>query len=137
MTKNFSLSELTVTNSGLPNVPNAEQIANLEILVNSILQPLRDQFGKPIRVTSGFRSDAVNKHIGGSKTSQHCKGQAADLVCEDNALLFGIIRKNFKFTQLIWEGGNSIQPAWVHVGYDPNNLKCEVLRMKNGKYTRL
>lgn len=137
MTKNFTLQELTVTNSGLPNVPNAEQIANLEILVNDILQPLREQFGKPIRVTSAFRSDAVNKHIGGSKTSQHCKGQAADLVCEDNAHLFGIIRKNFKFTQLIWEAGNSIQPSWVHVGYDPKNLKCEVLRMKNGKYTRL
>lgn len=137
MTKDFSLAELTVTNSGLPNIPNEEQIACLERLANDILQPLRDKFGKPIRVTSGFRSDAVNKHIGGSKTSQHCKGQASDLVCEDNALLFGIIRKNFKFTQLIWEGGNSVQPAWVHVGYDPNNLKCEVLRMRNGKYTRI
>lgn len=137
MTKNFTLQELTVTNSGLPNVPNAEQIANLEILVNDILQPLREQFGKPIRVTSAFRSDAVNKHIGGSKTSQHCKGQAADLVCEDNAHLFGLISKNFKFTQLIWEGGNSQQPKWVHVGYDKNNLKCEVLRMSNGKYTKM
>jgi hypothetical protein len=137
MTKNFTLAELTVTNSGLPNVPNEEQIKNLERLANDILQPLRDKFGKPIKVTSGFRSIEVNKHIGGSSTSQHCKGQACDMVCEDNAHLFGIIRKNFKFTQLIWEGGTSLQPAWVHVGYDPNNLKCEVLRMKNGKYTKM
>ena len=137
LTDHFSLAELTVTSQPLQNIPNDEQIENLRILATEILEPLRIKFGKPIKINSGFRSDAVNKAIGGSKTSQHCKGQASDLNCDDNALLFGIIRKNFKFTQLIWEGGNSQQPKWVHVGYDKNNLKCEVLRMSNGKYTKM
>ena len=137
LTKNFSLYELTVTNSGLPNEPNEEQIANLKALCENVLQPLRNLFGRPIKVTSGFRGKQVNKHVGGVASSEHCKGMAADLVCEDNAELFNLIRHRLKFRQLIWERGNRMQPAWVHVSFDADDLKQQVLKFDNGKYTTI
>lgn len=137
LSKNFTLEELTVTNSKLPNKPNEEQIQSLKNLVKNVLQPLRDIYGKPIKVNSGFRSFAVNKTIGGATTSQHCKGEAADLDCTDNSELFSIIREHLDFDQLIWESGDDIQPNWVHVSYKPKGNRKEVLRMKDGKYTRI
>jgi len=74
----FTLAELTTTGTGLPNVPNASQKANLGRLAYEILEPLRNQFG-PILITSGYRSSAVNKAVGGSNTSAHLDGRAADL----------------------------------------------------------
>lgn len=137
LSKNFTLEELLVTNSGLNNTPNREEVNNLSELVINVLQPLRDSFGKPIKITSGYRSNDVNEHIGGAKNSQHCKGQAADLVCEDNSEIFSIIRDELVFDQLIWEGGNNVQPAWVHVSFKTQGNRGDVLRMKNGKYTRM
>lgn len=137
LSKNFSLDELTVTNSKLPNKPNQQQIVALSELVQQVLQPLRDIYAKPIKVNSGFRSIAVNAAIGGASTSQHCKGEAADLDCEDNSELFSIIRDHLVFDQLIWEGGNDVQPNWVHVSYKTQGNRGEVLKMRNGKYTRM
>jgi len=137
LSKNFSLEELTVTNSGLPNVPNQDQRNCLAELVTNVLQPLRELYGHEIKVTSGFRSAAVNKHVGGVPTSQHCFGQAADLVCDDKSELFSIIRDHIVFDQLIWEGGNDVQPAWVHVSYKTQGNRGEMLKMKNRKYTRM
>lgn len=134
LTKNFSLQEMTVTNSGLPNIPNEKQFDNLKNLCEKLLQPLRDKFNRPIKVTSGFRSERVNKHVGGVSSSQHCFGMAVDMVCEDNAELFNLIRSRFKFTQLIWERGNRIQPSWVHVSYDKDDLKCQVLKFDGKQY---
>jgi hypothetical protein len=130
ISKDFTLEELTVTNSGLPNKPNNEQIAKLTDLVNNVLQPIRDRLGKPIKVNSGFRSVAVNKAVGGAATSQHCTGEAADLEAENNAELFSMIRQYAPFDQLIWEGGNDSQPNWVHVSYKANGNQMEVLKMK-------
>ena len=112
--KYFTIKELTKTSTGISNIPNAEQIANLTYLVENLLDEAREQLGMPITVTSGYRSKAVNKAVGGVATSQHTKGEAVDLVCKDNARLFNIL-KTMNFDQLIWEKGNSIQPAWVHV----------------------
>ena len=137
LTKNFSLYEMTVTNSGIPNEPNEQELAKLKLLCENVLQPLRDVFGRPIKVTSGFRNTAVNKHVGGVASSQHVKGMAADLVCENNAELFNILRQRFKFTQLIYERGNKIQPAWVHVSFDIDDLKCQVLKFDGKKYTNI
>jgi len=127
ITENFSLEELTVTSKPIPNVPNEQQIANLTALATHVLQPLRDMLGKPIKVNSAFRSVEVNKAVGGVPTSQHCSGEAADLDVADNAQLFQLIRNNFTFDQLIWEGGNDIQPAWVHVSYREGNNRKQVL----------
>lgn len=138
MWKYFKLSELTHTNTGLLNVPNKEQIDNLTELVENILDPLRGMLNEPIKVNSGFRSVLVNQYIKGAKTSQHMKGEAADLDFHDNKLLFDTIRKNFDFDQLIWEAGDDKKPAWVHVSYKKNGQnRKEVLRMKNGKYTKM
>lgn len=134
LSKNFTLAELTVTQVSAENEPSLVQIEALRKLAENVLQPLRDAYGKPIRVNSGFRSLAVNKKVGGSATSAHCKGEAADLSCADNAAIFHIIREQLPFDQLIWEAGNDHQPAWVHVSYREGNNRHQVLRMINGKY---
>jgi len=137
MTKNFTLKELCVTKTGIHNEPNAEQKEALRLLAVNILQPARDALG-PIRVTSGFRNAKVNAAISGSRSSQHMKGEAADLQCDDNAALFKFI-KTLEFDQLIWEFGDKEQPDWVHVSYASKNRK-EVLKAtkKNGvtKYVK-
>ena len=137
MTKNFTLKELCVTKTGIHNEPNAEQKEALRLLAVNILQPARDALGA-ITVTSGFRNAKVNAAVGGSRSSQHTKGEAADLQCDDNAALFKFI-KTLEFDQLIWEFGDKEQPDWVHVSYASKNRK-EVLKAtkKNGvtKYVK-
>lgn len=127
--KYFTINELTKTSTGISNIPNAEQIANLTYLVENLLDKAREQLGMPITVTSGYRSEKVNKAVGGVATSQHTKGEAVDLVCRDNARLFNIL-KTMTFDQLIWEKGNSIQPAWVHVSLKRNgNNRKQIIRL--------
>lgn len=134
LSTNFSVAELSkseaATRQGLDNTPSMEVIDSLQALVDNVLQPLRDKLG-PIVVTSGYRSPAVNKAIGGSATSDHCKGQAADIevLNMDNKALAEYIRDNMKFTQLILEFYRKgvADSGWVHVSYDAKNLKNQVL----------
>ena len=134
LSTNFSVAELSkseaATRQGLDNTPSMEVIDCLQALVDNVLQPLRDKLG-PIVVTSGYRSPAVNKAIGGSATSDHCKGQAADIevLNMDNKALAEYIRDNMKFTQLILEFYRKGVPdsGWVHVSYNAKNLKNQVL----------
>ena len=139
LSKNFTLEEMCETTSHLPNVPNQQQIDSLKLLVEKVTQPARDLMGIPIHINSGFRSLEVNRDKGGADSSQHCKGEANDMDCADNAKLFNLIKNNFLFDQLIWEGGNSIQPDWVHVSYKKTGNRKQCLRMKiiNGKKTYL
>ena len=144
---NFTLAELTKSEvairRAIDNTPSLAIIDNLQALVDNILQPVRNALG-PVIVTSGYRSPAVNVAVGGSPTSDHCLGMAADIeiVGLDNKVLAQYVRDNFKFTQLILEFYIDGQPnsGWVHVSYDPKDLKCEVLRAvkKDGKtvYTK-
>ena len=124
---NFTLADMCVTNSGLPNNPTSDVIINLSKLVFNVLQPARDKLGFPIIINSGYRSPAVNKDAGGVNTSQHLTGQAADMKCKDNALLFNTIKDNFIFDQLIWEKGNDKQPAWVHVSFREGRNRKQIL----------
>lgn len=124
--KHFTISELTQSSHG-KNIPNDEQIENLKLLVEKVLDPARDELEAPIKITSGFRSQEVNKIIGGAKTSQHCTGQAADLVCFDNKKLFRILQ-DMEFDQLIYEFGTDEQPSWVHVSYSNILNRNQVLR---------
>jgi len=141
LTKNFSLEELIQSNTaerlGINNEPNTEQLNNLKLLAEAILQPLRDAYGHSIGINSGLRNEALNKAIGGSKTSDHCKGLAADIKGFDNFELFYlIIELKLPFKQLIWEFGNEDQPRWVHVALDLSDTpKREILVAKkiNGK----
>ena len=126
LTKNLSLQEMlksrTATRLGLSNSPNEEHIKNMQALAENIFQPLRDYFGVPIHISSGYRSEALNKAIGGSKSSQHCKGEAMDIDRDgysqpDNAQIFEYIKKNLDFDQMIWEFGTQKNPEWVHVSH--------------------
>ena len=137
--KYFSLDELIVTHENLDNTPGPTARKNLKVLVDNLLDPLREMIDEPIAVNSGFRTLAVNKAIGWAQKpiSQHTKGEAADIECFDNAKLFQVIREHFKFDQLIWEKGNDRQPDWVHVSYKANGNRNQILKYKNGKYIQL
>ena len=134
LSKNFSLQELTksqeAVRKGIDNTPGPVEIKKLLDLVALLLQPLRDKVG-PITVSSAYRSKALNEAIGGSKTSDHMQGAAADIECItlSNLDLARFIRDNFKFTQVILEFYVEGQPnsGWVHVSYDKNDLKCQCL----------
>ena len=126
LTKNLSLQEMlksrTATRLGLSNSPSEEHVKNMQALAENIFQPLRDYFGVPIHISSGYRSEALNKAIGGSKSSQHCKGEAMDIDRDgysqpDNAQIFEYIKKNLDFDQMIWEFGTQQNPEWVHVSH--------------------
>lgn len=117
----FTLEELYYSKiaeaRGLNNKPPTSERAiveaNLKALVEHILDPARRLLGNPIKVNSGYRSKEVNRAVGGSKTSQHMKGEAADITRGDNKRLFEIIKKLGGFDQLIWEQGG----RWIHVSY--------------------
>lgn len=130
--KYFTLKELTrsttATAKGIDNTPTPEVEKNLTLLVENVLDPLREIYGKQITVNSGYRCPELNKAVGGSKTSDHVKGFAADITGgskEENERIFNIIKHNFHFKQLIDEKGFS----WVHVSYDPSNLKNQILKL--------
>ena len=135
LTKNFTLNELTQSETalrkGINNVPTQDVISALQTLAVNVLQPVREHYGKGVKVTSGYRSPEVNASVGGSKTSDHCKGQAADIEIPGlpNLELAQYIKDTLQFTQLILEfyTPGVTDSGWVHVSYDPANLKCQVL----------
>ena len=133
LSKDFILQEFIATKTGLNNKLTSEALTNIEFLVKNLLQPLRNVFGKPIRITSGYRSAEVNKAVGGSKNSQHTKGEAVDIVSNDNKCLFDLIKNNFDFDQLIWEYGTDEQPAWVHVSLKKTGNRKQVMRAITNK----
>jgi zinc D-Ala-D-Ala carboxypeptidase len=148
LSKNLTLSEVTKSrtaiNLGINNEPNAEQLENLKTIANEVFQKIRDRFDVPIKISSGFRSEALNKKVGGSKTSDHMKGCALDIDMDGSTFaayvanweIFNYIRKNLEFRQLIWEFGDANNPDWVHVSYVKGDNKKEVLRaIKKGKKT--
>ena len=130
--KHFTIDELcrsdTARSRGIDNTPTEDVKRNLEALVGNVLDPLREWYGKPIYVNSGYRCPALNKAVGGVANSQHLTGQAADIDVNDraeNRKLMKHIEDNLDFDQLIWENGG----AWVHVSYraDGRNRR-QVLR---------
>ena len=131
ISEHLDLSEVIRSDSakrnGISNMPTKEHIANFMLLAEKIFEPVREHFGVPIRISSGYRSKELNEKIGGSSTSQHCKGQAIDIDMDGTLLtnkqIFDYIKDNLPFDQLIWEFGNEDNPDWVHVSYVPNGRK--------------
>lgn len=137
LSKNFRLKEFTKSRAaarrGINNSPGIRETDNLRLLVSNVLQPLRDQLGVPLKVTSGYRSVDVNRAIGGSQSSDHCFGRAADFetMPETRALMYEAakyIQDNLEFKQLIWE----FDGAWIHVSYEEGRNRKEVLEAYRG-----
>mgnify|MGYP003656617368 FL=1 len=131
---------ITAIRKGIDNEPNEEQLANMKLVANNVFEPLRVFINGPIKVNSFFRSPDLNKAIGGSTKSQHCKGQAIDI--DDtygkatNAEMYWWIKDNLDFDQMIWEFGSNDNPDWVHVSYvspDKNRNRCLKAYREDGK----
>jgi uncharacterized protein YcbK (DUF882 family) len=120
--KYFTLKELTRTDTGLSNTPGSTEVANLTNLVDKVLDPLRAAYGKPIRVNSGYRSMGVNDAVKGAATSQHVKGEAADITAgspAENRRLFEMLANGgYVFDQLIDEE----RYTWIHVSLKRNGV---------------
>ena len=148
LSEHLSLAEVirseTAKRHGISNMPTEEHLANFKLLAENVFEKVRNHFRCPIHISSGYRSKELNACTpGASATSDHCKGMALDLDQQGhsqgitNKDVFDYIKANLKFKQLIWEGGTEQEADWIHVSYDENNLKNEVLRAVkvNGKMT--
>lgn len=137
MAKYFTLSELTrsqeAARRGLDNTPSPQARQNLVTLINNLLDPLREMWGAPITVNSGFRSPMLNYAVGGVSTpgniSQHVKGEAADITAGNptaNKHLFDmILRSGLEFDQLIDEHNY----AWLHISYSTGKNRKQILHL--------
>jgi len=136
LSANFSLAEMTksqtATRKGIKNEPSTEHVENLIHLAETVLQPVREHFGKPVAISSGYRSPALCEAIGSSSKSQHAKGEAADFEIHgvDNKELATWISKNTEFDQLILEFYVPGDPnsGWVHCSAVKAGPRKQVLK---------
>jgi zinc D-Ala-D-Ala carboxypeptidase len=148
LSEHLDLAEVTRSESakrkGISNMPIAEHIENFKVLAEKVFQPIREHFRCPIHISSGYRSKELNQVIGGSSSSQHCKGEAIDIDMDGtpngvtNRMVFDYIKDNLQFDQLIYEFGDSNNPDWVHVSYETTGKqRKQILRASrvNGKTT--
>ena len=150
LSNSFSLSEMLKSNTanrrGIEEQykPSKEVIDNLTRLCRKVLQPIRDSLEMPVRVTSGYRCEKLNKAIGGSSKSQHVKGEAADIELwiggqEKNAILLDeiinlLFRGEIEFDQLIIEYPVNDVPKWIHISYSEHNKNQILIAERiNGK----
>ena len=131
---------ITALRLGIDNKPFEYELGNMKAVAENIFEPLRKWVGGAIKVTSFFRSEKLNKAIGGSATSQHCQGRAIDIDdvygYKTNAEMFHYIKDNLDFDQIIWEFGTDNNPDWIHVSYVSNERnRGRVLKAikENGK----
>ena len=131
---------ITATRLGINNTPNDDQLKNMELVAEEVFEPLRGYVDGPIKINSFFRSPSLNKAIGGSTKSQHCKGQAMDI--DDtygkmkNSEMYYWIKEHLDFDQMIWEFGDDDNPDWVHISYvspEDNRNRCLKAYREDGK----
>lgn len=131
---------ITAKRLGLNNDPNSFHLNNMRVIAEKVFEPLRMHVGGPIKINSFYRGPELNKAIGGSSKSQHCKGQAIDI--DDtygnmsNADMYKFIKENLDYDQMIWEFGDNNNPDWVHVSYvspEENRNRCLKAYRDNGK----
>lgn len=145
ISEHITYAEATVSNKakqlGISNTPNEKELRAMKLLAEKVFEPLRKWYGKPIQVTSFFRSAKINKAIGGvqrgNTVSQHARGEAVDIdTTSDNRKIFDYIKDNLPFDQLIWENGDDNTPAWIHVSYSETRNRKQILRAtRNGGKT--
>ena len=142
ISQHFSYKEATrsqtATRHGIENKPNQGQLQNMWELATAILEPIRKHFNRPVFISSWFRCYTLNKMIGGSDTSQHMTGEAADIDCDSrNVEIFNFIKDNLVFDQLIWEFGDDNNPAWIHVSFTSDDPRSQILiAYKENKKTK-
>ena len=123
---------VTANRLGIENTPDEDVIATMKVTCKCVFEPIREHFNQPIYISSFYRSPELNTAIGGSKKSQHCKGEAIDIddVYGDtkNSQIFEYIKDRLDFDQLIWEFGDDQNPSWVHVSYRLGNNRRRVLK---------
>ena len=132
LSKNFTLSELTRSGTalrkGIENSPTDKHLVDIQLMITNLIQPIRDGLG-PVRVTSGYRSPRLNRSIGGSRKSQHCKGQALDLQFWQDGRMINekiydfVIKSELKFDQMI----NEFDFSWIHLSYNPKHNRGIIL----------
>tara|TARA_R110002051_G_scaffold30218_1_gene69988 strand:- start:2483 stop:2941 length:459 start_codon:yes stop_codon:yes gene_type:complete len=140
ISKKEGIRSITALRLGIDNTPGDTELQNMKLIAEKVFEPLRDFVDGPIRINSMFRSQDLNRAIGGSRKSQHCKGQAIDI--DDtfgvmpNSSMFNWIKQNLSYDQLIWEFGTQDNPDWVHVSYvnpESNRNRCLQAYRENGK----
>ena len=136
LTEHFTISEFvrseTATNRHIDNTPTPEVIENLSALCRNVLEPARVSFGAPIYITSGYRCPALNKAVGGKPTSQHLRGEAADLQVrgvENLRSLYNIIKSRGMFDQLLYENNGATK--WIHVSYKQSGNRRQAIENYN------
>lgn len=133
ITFNEATKSPTAIRNGIKNEPNAQELSNMKLVAEKCFEPLREWYGKPIRINSFFRNKELNAKVGGSPSSEHCVGSAIDMDAgsrEENKKLFDWCKANLKFNQLLYEYGNEIGPDWVHISYNANKNKNQILYIK-------
>lgn len=130
LSENFTLEELTHSNTAIlnniENIPNKEEIENLKELCENVLQPIRDKYGKPIYINSGYRCPTLNRKVGGVSNSQHTLGKAADIHSDDNKELWDLITSmDLEYDQLIDESNLS----WIHISYNKGKNRKQILKL--------
>jgi uncharacterized protein (DUF433 family) len=144
LSENLNLSEVirseSAKRSGIDNMPTEKHLESLKLLATNVFQPIREHFKVPIHISSGYRSEKLNRLVPGtSLTSDHCFGRAIDIDMDGTKIsnndVFHYIKNNLKFKQLIAEFPINGNLSWVHVSYDENNLKNQILiaTKKNGE----
>lgn len=127
MRKNRLIKSATALRMDIDNTPNREQQHNLTLLEENLIIPLETYLNQEINISSGFRCEELNTVLGGSTTSYHLRGMAVDIDQDGhqgatNSDIFYAIKNNLPYTELIWEFGGYVKPAWVHVAYDESDL---------------
>lgn len=144
LSEHLTLEEVTksatATRLGISNIPSEEHLDNLKKLAIFVFEKIRSKFNTPIYIISGYRSKELNDAVGGATKSDHMNGMAIDIDMDGrgtvtNKEIFNYVKDNLEYKQLIYEFGDDKNPDWVHVSYDENNLKNEVLKAikVNGK----
>ena len=125
LSEHFSLAELTVTNKSIDNTPITEGLQSLRYTAQQ-MELVRTLLGKPIKITSAYRSPAVNKAVGGAASSQHLKGQAVDFTCTSfgtpRDIVLAIKASSIKYDQLICE-----YSSWVHISFKETDNRKQAL----------
>lgn len=123
----------TAIRKGINNIPGPHELANMKIVAEKCFEPLREWYGKPLRVNSFYRSPELNMAVGGSKTSQHCKGEAIDISTgsrAENKKLLEWAKANLIFDQLLNEHPNDEGPQWVHISFSAAGNRNQTLTIK-------